>query len=103
MLGFIKKLLGSNTVDFKQLLKDGAQIVDVRTETEFVSGHILGSINLPLQDLTQQLGQLDKNKPIITCCASGVRSASAVKLLKNNGFIAYNGGGWQKLQHLVYH
>ncbi|MEY3422923.1 MAG: hypothetical protein RIR48_3252, partial [Bacteroidota bacterium] len=45
------------------------------------------------------LKQLDKSKPIITCCASGMRSGSAKSLLIANGFTeVYNGGGWTGLK-----
>ena len=44
----------------------------------------------------------DKNKPIITCCASGMRSASAKSILKSNGFSqVYNGGGWSSLRNKI--
>jgi rhodanese-related sulfurtransferase len=51
--------------------------------------------------LNQHLGQLkDKNKTIITCCASGMRSASAKSILQSNGYTTvYNGGGWSSLQN----
>lgn len=79
-------------------MKNGAQIVDVRTPAEFRGGHIEGAQNIPLQALGQHLGKLDKNKPVITCCASGMRSASAKNILKKSGFAeVYNGGGWQSL------
>jgi rhodanese-related sulfurtransferase len=44
----------------------------------------------------------DKNQPIITCCASGMRSASAKSILQSNGFTqVYNGGGWSSLQNKI--
>jgi rhodanese-related sulfurtransferase len=50
----------------------------VRSKAEFSGGHIKGAVNIPVQVLQNHLGQLkDKNKTIITCCASGMRSASA--------------------------
>jgi len=83
MLVLIKKLLGIGpTVNFAQLIKEGAQIIDVRTSGEFASGHIIGSINIPLQNITASLTKIKKDKPIITCCASGMRSASARSILK---------------------
>lgn len=99
MLQFIKKLFtGGKSVDYKELLKNGAQIIDVRTSGEFQGGHIKGSINIPLQSLTQNLSKIKKSTPIITCCASGMRSASAKSILKSNGFEeVYNGGGWHGL------
>lgn len=100
ILQFIKKLLGlGNKVDFKTLVENGAVIVDVRTKGEYQSGHIKGSINIPLQSLQSNLSKLNKNQTIITCCASGMRSGSAKSILKSNGYeTVYNGGGWFALE-----
>lgn len=98
MFNFIKKLFGGNNVDYKALLENGAQIVDVRTPSEFSGGHIKNSKNLPLQHLNAEMKKLDPKKPVITCCASGMRSASAKTILEQNGFEAYNGGGWSSLK-----
>ena len=100
MLSFFKKLFGSApAVDYVTLVKNGAQIVDVRTPGEYQSGHIKGSKNIPLQVLGSKLNVLDKSKPVITCCASGMRSASAKSMLLQKGFSeVYNGGGWTSLQ-----
>ena len=99
MLNFLKKLFGTSTTDFNELVKNGAQIIDVRTNAEFAGGHIKNSKNIPLQDLRSQIKKLDLKKPIITCCASGMRSASAKSILQNEGFEVYNGGGWQALKN----
>jgi rhodanese-related sulfurtransferase len=101
MLSFLKKLFGSSpAVDYATLVNNGAQIVDVRSTSEYRSGHIKGSSNIPLQELGSKLNLLDKSKPIITCCASGMRSASAKSMLLQKGFSeVYNGGGWTSLQN----
>jgi phage shock protein E len=98
-MNILKNLLGlSPKTDYKKLVSEGAQIVDVRTKVEFESGNIPGSINIPLQILGTQLNKLDKIKPVITCCASGMRSATAKGILKSNGFKeVHNGGGWMSL------
>lgn len=98
MIDFIKKLFGKNKVDYKALVENGAQIIDVRTPAEYSSGSIRNSKNIPLQQLVSEMKKLDLKKPIITCCASGMRSASAKAILKQNGFEVYNGGGWNALQ-----
>jgi phage shock protein E len=99
MIGFIKQLFGGKSIDYKKLVAEGATIVDVRTPAEFKSGHIRGAINLPLQSLSSDLNKINKDKPVITCCASGMRSASAKTLLRNAGFNdVHNGGGWASLQ-----
>jgi rhodanese-related sulfurtransferase len=98
-MGFLSKLFGGGPkADWKDLVKNGATIVDVRTPAEFQGGHIKGSINIPLQSLDKNISKLKKDKPVITCCASGMRSASAKSLLKSKGFEAHNGGGWYSLQ-----
>lgn len=98
-MGFLQNLLGLGPkVDYKELIANGAQLVDVRTKAEFQGGHIKGSINIPLQSLSSGLSKLKKDKVVITCCASGMRSASAKSILKANGFtVVHNGGGWMGL------
>ena len=99
----LKNLFGLGTpTDFAKLVADGATIIDVRSAGEYSGGHIKGSINIPLGNLTQNLTKLKKDKPIITCCASGIRSASAKNVLSANGFTqVYNGGGWSGLQSKI--
>ncbi len=92
--------LGGPKVDLGQKIKEGAQIIDVRTPDEFRGGHVKGATNIPLDRLAGQLGKIDKNKPVITCCRSGARSGMAADMLKNAGFEAYNGGPWQNVQAL---
>lgn len=100
MLTAIKKLLGLGPkVDYAQLMDNGAVIIDVRSAGEYRGGHIPGSKNIPLQNLSGHISKLDKKKPIITCCASGMRSGSAKSMLKAKGFEVYNGGSWMSLQH----
>ena len=103
MINTIKRLLGLGPkVDYSELLKQGAIIIDVRSKGEYQGGHIKGSVNIPVDVLRNNLAKLDKTKPIITCCASGMRSASAKSVLKSNGFTeVYNGGGWMSLQSKI--
>lgn len=102
MLNIIKKIFGIGPkVDYAELVKKGAIILDVRSSGEYSGGHVKGSINIPVDQLSKNLSKLkDKNKPIITVCASGMRSASAKSILKSNGYTqVYNGGGWGSLQN----
>ena len=82
------------------MLANGGIIIDVRSSGEFFGGHIENSLNIPLGDLPDKLDYLkDKNQPIITCCASGMRSAGAAKLLSAKGYNnVVNGGGWSSLE-----
>ncbi|HNR55993.1 MAG TPA: rhodanese-like domain-containing protein, partial [Flavobacteriales bacterium] len=65
--------LGGPKVDLGQKIKEGAQIIDVRTPDEFRGGHVKGAVNIPLDRLHGQLGKIDKSKAVITCCRSGAR------------------------------
>ncbi|MBK7234056.1 MAG: rhodanese-like domain-containing protein [Saprospiraceae bacterium] len=103
MLNTIKSLLGFGPkVDYAALVKQGAIILDVRSKGEYQGGHIKGSINISVDSLGSNLNKLKKDKPIITCCASGMRSASAKGILKSNGFTeVHNGGGWSSLLNKI--
>jgi rhodanese-related sulfurtransferase len=103
MIQKLKQMLGFGpSVDYKSLLQNGGIIIDVRTKGEYQGGHIKGSINIPLNALSDNISKLKKDKAIITCCASGMRSASAKGILKSSGFTeVHNGGGWMSLQHKI--
>jgi phage shock protein E len=103
MINFIKSIFGmGQTIDYKNEIANGAVIVDVRTKSEFAGGHIKGSMNIPLDMLQDNINKIAKNKTIITCCASGMRSSAAKSLLKKKGFDnVHNGGGWYSLQQKI--
>ncbi|MFD2518971.1 rhodanese-like domain-containing protein [Salinimicrobium flavum] len=103
MFESIKRLfgIGGPKADFPEMVNNGAIIIDVRTKSEFMGGHIKGSKNIPVNSLRSNLTKFrDKDKPIITCCASGMRSASAKNLLESHGYTSvYNAGSWRSLQN----
>lgn len=104
MINSLKKILGlGQTVDYAKLVKEGAIILDVRSKSEYSNGHIKGSLNISLDQLAHNLHRLsDKQKPVITCCASGMRSGSAASMLKNKGYSnVFNGGGWSSLKNKI--
>jgi rhodanese-related sulfurtransferase len=105
MINLIKRLFGIQPPpDFRQLMKDGATIIDVRTKGEYQAGHINGSVNIPLDTIAKNISKINRGKAVITCCASGMRSASAKSILKANGFSeVYNGGGWMSLKNKISH
>lgn len=100
MFGTIKKLFGFGpTIDLSKIIANGAQIVDVRTPGEYSSGHLKDSINIPLDKLSSRLSKLKKDRAVITCCASGMRSRAAKNILTAYGFNhVYNGGSWHNLR-----
>ena len=101
-MSLLGKLFGMKSVNYQQLVKEGAVILDVRSPGEFQGGHIKGSINVPLQSIQSSLGKIPKNKTIITCCASGMWSASAKSILKSAGYAdVHNGGGWMSLKSKI--
>jgi phage shock protein E len=99
MIDFFRNLFRSEKPDFAKLIKEGALIIDVRTAAEYAGGHIKGSSNIPLGDLSRQTVKLNKDKPLILCCASGIRSSTACRTLRSKGFTRiYNGGSWIALR-----
>jgi phage shock protein E len=101
MFQFIKSLFGGGA-KFKQLLADGAIIIDVRTGAEYDNGHIGIAKNIPLDRIASRAEELKRQgKPIIVCCASGMRSGMAKSILKKHGVEAYNGGGWASLSKKI--
>jgi phage shock protein E len=70
-------------------------IVDVRTSAEFAGGHVNGSVNIPLQELSLRINEIKKLKqPLVLCCASGNRSQQAYRYLVQHGIACCNGGAW---------
>ena len=102
MIERIKKLLGiAPKADLGALITNGAVIVDVRTTAEYAGGHLKNSVNIPLARLSSEMKKLRKDVPVITCCASGMRSRSARSMLQSNGFKeVHNGGSWYNLEKI---
>lgn len=103
MMTLLRKLFsGGPEVDFKQLTKNGAVIIDVRTPSEYNDGHIHKSLNIPLDQLGQHLSRIKQfNKPVITVCRSGSRSAMAKGMIEKAGIEVYNGGGWSNFEKKI--
>jgi phage shock protein E len=102
MFDFIKKLFGGSSVNYGELIENGAVIIDVRTAQEYRSGHVQGSVNIPLDALKGSIKKIKKDSPVIVCCASGMRSGAAKSVLIGSGFKeVYNAGSWTKLRKYV--
>lgn len=77
-------------------------IIDVRTNAEFVGGAVSNSLNIPLNEVPEKVGELMKMQPMVMCCAAGIRSAQAVNFLKQAGVEkVYNGGSWQEVNSMI--
>lgn len=97
-MGILSRIFGLKPkTDYKKLLQQGAIIIDVRSAAEFSNGHIKKSKNIPLESVHNRTSKFKKDKPIILCCATGMRSGTARRSLKSQGFEVYNGGGWLSL------
>lgn len=95
-LDTLKKAFGITKVDYKELIKNGAVVVDVRSPQEFKSGHYKGSKNIPLQSIGGAVKKL-QGKEVILVCRSGGRAANAKGTLVRSGITAHNAGAWQNL------
>ncbi|MFM7838651.1 MAG: rhodanese-like domain-containing protein, partial [Chitinophagaceae bacterium] len=93
------KLFGGTQVNYRELVQQGAIIIDVRSPDEFRGGHIAGSRNIPVDQLSGKIADLKKvAQPVIAVCTSGMRSGMAKTMLTAAGITAYNGGPWSSLQ-----
>jgi rhodanese-related sulfurtransferase len=72
----------------QQLIEDGAQVVDVRTDHEWEAGRIAGATHLPLDELAERAGEIDKERPVLLYCRGGNRSTMAAAALAEAGYDA---------------
>ena len=90
--------------DVDTLPRDGSvTLLDTRTVEEFAHGHIDGFTNIPVDELRERLGELDKSKPVYVICQSGLRSYIACRILTGNGFECYNFSGGFRFYDAVMH
>jgi rhodanese-related sulfurtransferase len=72
----------------QKLIGDGAQLVDVRADHEWEAGRIAGATHLPLAELAQRAGKIEKERPVIVYCRGGNRSSMAAAALADAGYDA---------------
>lgn len=90
---FKKFKMGANKVKLKEMMKQGAKIIDVRSRGEFAGGHFAGAINIPLDELPAKVASIgSKEQAVIVYCASGMRSSSAQRVLVQAGFVNVENG-----------
>ncbi len=77
----------------KTMIEQGAQLVDVRSQSEFFQGALPDAISLPLEAITQQAITMDKERPVIVYCVTGRRSGMAQARLLEIGFTAVHNLG----------
>ncbi len=72
----------------QRLIDDGAQLVDVRAEHEWEAGRIAGASHLPLDELAERAGEIDRERPVVVYCRGGNRSSMATAALADAGYEA---------------
>jgi phage shock protein E len=83
----------------KEFQSRGGLVIDVRSPAEFKNGHLKGSKNIPITTLDTKIKNLEKEgKPLVFCCASGMRSAQAHSQAQSKGMESMNGGSWGTVQ-----
>ena len=79
------------------------QLIDVRTPAEYATGHIAGSINIPVEEIGSRLNEVSKDEPVVVYCRSGNRSNQAAQILDGAGYTGvYDLGGIQSWQAAGY-
>lgn len=102
-MNIFKQLFGGSVpVNLKEVIDEGAFLVDVRSPGEFAQGHVKGSVNIPLDTVQSQLAQFKDKKNIVVFCRSGNRSGQAKVVLEQNGFSnVVNGGSWEDVNQYI--
>lgn len=93
--------LGTGTI--KEALKKGAVVIDVRTPQEYDRGKVPGSINIPIDRIAASIERIKNfEKPIVFCCASGIRSRTAKSIVSQQGLKdVYAAGSWEKVLKII--
>lgn len=95
------KLFHWNDVEHLQQ-NDGVTLLDVRTAAEYQNGHPNGFVNIPLDELRDRVGELDRSKPVYATCQVGLRGYYACRILTQLGFDCYNLSGGYRLYNSVF-
>ena len=109
MAGFMIENIESGIVkqfhfdELDKLPKDGSvTLLDTRTQSEYAGGHVDGFINIPVDDLRENIDKLDKSKPVYVMCQSGLRSYISCRILAGEGFDCYNfSGGYRFYENVM--
>ncbi len=98
MFGIFKKNNSPDLEKIKNLLQDGATLIDVRSPQEYRLGHHPKAINLPLPEIDQNVEKINQlQQPILVVCRSGARSGMAQKKLNRQGIESINAGNWKNV------
>ena len=88
--------------ELESLPRDGSvTLLDARTPVEYGKGHVEGFVNIPVDELRDNLGRLDPSKPVYVMCQTGLRSYLACRLLAQRGFDCWNFSGGYRFYQMV--
>lgn len=86
--------------DARDRVRSGAQLIDVRENSEWNSGHAPQAVHIPINQVQNRLSRVKKNKEILVVCRSGNRSRAVASQLRKMGYEAWSLSGgmhaWQK-------
>jgi len=84
----------------REMLDQGAQLVDVRVDHEWETGHLPGAVHIPLAELPARAEEIDKDRPVILYCRGGNRSSMATTALAEAGYdavkLSEGAVGWEE-------
>lgn len=103
-MGIFGSIFGGNSTNnnLADLIKEGAFLVDVRSPGEFADGNVKGSVNIPLDQVQNQLAKFKGKNNIVVFCRSGNRSGQAKAILEQNGFDnVTNAGTWKDVDTMI--
>lgn len=103
---FAKTLLMNdlNAEKARRLIKEGAMLIDVRTEEEYQAAHLKKAINIPLSEISNGMGKFvpDRNRVVLLHCRSGSRSFMGKRILKRMQYQnVYNLGSFARAKRMV--
>lgn len=102
MFSMFKNLFSQDNGPVREALSVGAFLVDVRTPAEFSEGSVKGAVNIPLDEIPNQISKFKNKSSVVVFCRSGARSSQAKGILDKNGIQhVINGGTWQNVSQLV--
>lgn len=84
--------------ELRDLVENGGQLIDVRSTMEYSRGALKNAVNIPVESIPHNMDAIDKNKPVMLYCVSGMRASVVKRFLESLGFnYVYNLGGISQL------
>jgi len=86
--------------ELRELVENGGQLIDVRSNREYSRGALKNAVNIPIETFPYNTDTINKDKPVMLYCVSGMRANSVKQFLESLGFnYVYNLGGISQLAH----